>query len=225
MTEEALNQGESVEEPAGTDAQPEQTVSAATEQPSLDAAALVAALQENPDFLQFVESKVQSVKDKRFQKLEDKTDDFESKLAELRGLQDKFNFTEEQAMEFMKRTQQPVVQPEQAGNQQVEAKDFDRDSFARGLGLDPNDSKIAKMGQLEMAQYAVNRAANPRPAPSTAQNMPSSSGTPLVNRDLAEVQAEYDEAFKKYTANPTAANREKRERLGAELKQLIPREN
>jgi hypothetical protein len=199
MTEEALNQGESVEETAGTDVPPSADVSTQPEQPSLDAAALVAALQENPDFLSFVDNRVQSVKDKRFQKLEDKTDDFESKLAELREIQKTFGFTEEQAMEFQKRTQKSVVQPEVSGSTEVEAKEFDRDGFAKGLGLDPNDSRIARMSQLEMAQYAVERASKPKPAPSAAQNMPSSSGSSVSSRDLADVEAE----IKRLSVNPS----------------------
>lgn len=176
----ADNDQESARQPGASD-QPSQDVSGSGDQPtsSISAEALARAF-EDPNVQEvldgLVERRVQSQKDRRFNKIERKQDDLESIVAEFKTWKDK-NLSDEDALFRMKvdrfMSQQNEAPQSQTPGKPTPAASAEATSIAQALGLDENAPEVVKairenpepLGQvLAMANLARSRQAQPNPA-------------------------------------------------------------
>lgn len=229
MTEEEVaNLGETTPKEGGAKVEPQPEVSSATEQDSPSAENLVAALQGNPEFTSWLDSRFQSWKDKRLDKHETELGNVKSELVGYRKLKEeieaikKKGFTEEQA-EFLIEQRQSAQPPDSPGKTEVVASEFDADSFYREQGIDPNAPEVIEMIRKgatpnEHFKYALGVKTKPEQPPNPAQVMPTGSGETTV-RTAEQVRAEIDAESR----NPKGVNFARMQELDTELRTLLPR--
>ena len=145
-----------------------------------------------------IEKKLQSQKDRRFDKIEKTLGDFQPVLEKVKDL-----LTPEQLEkvqrdlewdEMRRRTGLlPTSQTSQVGNQQAAAVESKSD-IAKELGLDENDPEVAAIlregaDPLKLAKVAIGRANKPTPSPTGAPGMVTPTAPPVD--DQAALAAAY----------------------------------
>lgn len=159
---------------------------------------ILAALDE------IVERKLQSMKDKRFAKLEGAQDDFQRRLQRLEELKEK-GLSHDAAMEFM-RLEDQVNDTKQRGEppkaddaspRQAEPSVNQIDpGLLQQLGLDPSDATVAAaLSDVSDGRKVLENLARllNRPKPTPAQQMPIAAGAPAhesresLERELMEL--------------------------------------
>lgn len=187
--------------------QPAPSSSGAGVQPdsSVDIENLVTLLVENPAFLAALDRSTQSQKDRRFKKLEKKTDDFAERLARYEELSKKL--PRDVALQFMDWQDRfgdmegnEVDEGTPPGKGQA-SPGFDYVQVLSLMGLDANDADVTKIirdggdvgaqiaafaNLAQSRKQAQTQKAEQPPNPATV--ITSAGGTPAQNKDL---QAQY----------------------------------
>ena len=169
----------------GADGQPTQSGSEPKASPSFDVEAWAVGLDAKLDEL--VEKKVQSFKDKRFDRLTGKVDDFSSQLAEFKKLTES-GLSEDDALWRMKVEQKLNEAPQEGtqGKAGSSGASVDTQAILKEMGLDENTPEVANIlrekkdiaSQLvAFAQLsATHQSRSSTPNPAAVQ--PSGAGTP-----------------------------------------------
>jgi hypothetical protein len=192
--EDVTDQGES-SHVGGEQGQPDPETSTTSDvqQTSFDAKAVLAALEVSPEFEDYVDRKVQGVKDRRFNKIEGQLDDFESQLGTLKELR-KEGWTEEQAIRLMKLEQPNAPEPQQQpGKQPVVQTSPELDGFFQEFDVDPSGPEAtqlireSKTDSVSLARFAIDLEKRQSAPPNPASIMPAGSGDSVVTDDINEV--------------------------------------
>ena len=228
--EEVTNQGESSHS-GGEQGSPNPDASQETDvQPtSFDAKAVVTALQDNPEFLSMLERQTQSVKDRRFNKLEGQMGNFEEQLATYEDYR-KGGKTPEEARREMKIDRLiadetvPVEPQQQPGTQPVAPSAPELDEFFKEFGVDPSGPEATQLIRdgktdfVSLARFAVQRDKSQSEPPNPAQVMPVGTGSTASGKSADEIR---DELIK--VQNTAPMNFAEQRRLNSELTKALAR--
>ena len=206
---------------------PNSDVSTAQDKPSFDANQLVTALQENEAFLDWVDKRVQSVKDKRFSTIEKTQSTLREQLAEVRKVAEKFGWPEEAALYYVEQesAKGTKVEAQPAGNRVEEPSKFDPSDFLGRYGFTQNDPEVVRFivdrnpkNPLDWADFVIERKSIPGATPKPSQVMPSGGGSPVTEPNIDELTARLVELQK----DPTKHIKERQD-IMKKLKELTPR--
>ena len=157
-----------------------------------------------------IEKKLQSQKDRRFDKIEKTLGDFQPVLEKVKDLLTPEQLEKVQRdleWEEMKRRTglTPTSPTPQVGDQRAAAVKPKSD-IVKELGLDENDPEVAAVlregaDPLKLAKVAINMAKKPTPSPSGAPALGSAPAPTMTNERIEQLAAERNFLYKEPSKN------------------------